>query len=377
MKKRLSLQWRLTLTAAALVTAACVLLTLLIGGTAFAQLDNIESTVIEIETGDGSPLMLDVEMEELLPDLADQLRVSRADVLRHSLFAMGAVILSASVCTYFLAGRALEPLRRLSRRMEEVQAQNLSQPLEIPATGDELARLSKAFNGMLGRLSESFEAQRQFSASAAHELRTPLAVIQANLEVLKRYPNPTLAQYSQAVEMVWEQTGRLGNLVEVLLAMTQLGTVQRGDRVSLSAMVEEVICDLLSVAQGRQVTLIQQQGEAQITGSDPLLYRAIYNLVENAIKYNRPGGTVTVACRREGEQATVTVADTGAGIAQENWEKIFEPFFRLDKSRSREMGGAGLGLALVRKIARQHGGSVRVESSSPEGTRIVLSLPVA
>jgi len=285
--------------------------------------------------------------------------------------------LGSSLFTWFLTGRALAPLREFSDRMETIQAQNLSEPLEEPATQDEVARLTRSFNGMLERLDRAFTAQRQFSANAAHELRTPLAVMQTSLEVLQKREQPSMEEYADAVQMAAEQTGRLSHLVGTLLEMTELQTVQCTDHIALSALIEEVICDLAQIAGERQVTLIQMPGEAEVTGSDPLLYRAVYNLVENAIKYNRPGGSVTVGVRTENDTAIVSVMDTGIGIDRGSWESVFEPFVRVDKSRSRAMGGVGLGLALVRDIAVQHGGSVRIAHSSDKGTEMLLTLPAS
>ena len=287
------------------------------------------------------------------------------------------VILLSSVCTSFLAGRALFPLRKFSDHMEKIQIQNLSEPLEIPHTEDEVARLTRSFNAMLERLGHGLTVQRQFSANAAHELRTPLAVMQTRLELLQKQKNPIPAEYKEALQMTLEQTERLSHLVEALLELTELETVQLSDHVSLSALVEEVLCDLTQVAEEQNITLIQEPGEATLTGSDLFLYRAIYNLVENAIKYNRPNGSVTVSIHSEAGWGILRISDTGIGIDKANWTSIFDPFVCVDKSRSRAMGGAGLGLALVRDIAKQHRGSVQVTQSSPYGTEILLKLPIS
>lgn len=379
MKKTLSLRGRMALTSAALVAAACILLTVLLSSIAFAQLDSIGETVIEIDGAAfggaaGAPLTMNMGIADLFPDLAQQLAQSRRQMLLSGIVAMGSVILIAAGCTYFLAGRALRPLRRLSDHMETVRAQNLSLPLEIPNSGDELTRLAEAFNGMLARLEESFAVQAQFTANAAHELRTPLAVIRTHLEVLQRYESPTPAQYTETFAMVLEQTGRLGDMVQTLLEMAQLDNIERTERVSLGDMAEEILCDLAPVAAEKQVTLVQGGGTAAVIGSDTLLYRAVYNLVENAIKYNRTGGTVTVSCRQEGKTAVVSVRDTGIGIPQADRDAVFRPFFRVDRSHG-STGGAGLGLALVRRIAEAHGGTVAVAESGAEGTEICLCLP--
>lgn len=375
--RKISLQWRLTLMTAALVTVACLLLNLFISYSAVIRMDEMQNYMFEITPVGEDSLVIGVNSLDLFPGLEKQVQQAKDTFRIQSVIATLAVILAGSTFTYFLSGRALSPLRQLSAHMEKLQAQNLSEPLEFSGAEDELARLTRSFNGMLERLEQAFTAQRQFSANAAHELRTPLAVMQTNLDVLKKRKEPTTAEYAETIRMVSEQTGRLSHLVSVLLEMTELQTVQRTDHVSLSSLIEEVICDLTQVADEKGITLILGTGDAMVTGSDPLLYRAVYNLVENAIKYNQPDGTVTTGVRTEGRTAIISVTDTGIGIDPENWEKIFEPFIRVDKSRSRAMGGAGLGLALVRDIADQHGGSVRVAQSSGQGTEIVLTLPLS
>lgn len=372
--KKLSLQWRLTLMTAALVTAACLLLNLIISHSAVTQINDMENYMLEISPDGQDSLMIGID-SGIYPNLSTQVQEAKNTFRIQSIIATLLVILSSSALTYFLAGKALAPLRQFNSKMEKIQAQNLSEPLEVPAAEDEIARLTRSFNEMLKRLNQAFTVQRQFSANAAHELRTPLAVMQTNLDVLQKHKEPTPAEYTETLQMISEQTGRLSHLVNVLLEMTELQTLQRTDEISLSALVEEVICDLAQVAAEKGVTLLQEDGEATLTGSDMLLYRAVYNLVENAIKYNRPDGTVTVGIRTEQDTVILSVADTGIGISRENWEKIFDPFVRVDKSRSRAMGGAGLGLALVKNIADQHGGTVRVIRSDDLGTEIWLTLP--
>ncbi len=244
--------------------------------------------------------------------------------------------------------------------METIQAQNLSELLEIPDTKDEISQLTLSFNKMLARLDRAFTVQRQFAANAAHELRTPLAVVRAELDVLqKKRPSGRGGVRPDSPKRV-RSNGTVVPVVEALLEMTGLETIERRDHISLFALTEEVLCDLAQVAEEKKVALVQDPGDAELTGSDTLLYRAVYNLVENAIKYNRPGGEVQVAIQRAGDTAHLQVTDTGIGIPRECWTEIFDPFVRVDKSRSRAMGGAGLGLALVREIAELHGGSVRV-----------------
>ena len=321
----------------------------------------------------------------LFPELSDQLQLTKKLFLTKGLMVTGIIILLSSICTYFISRQALLPLRRLSQEVNQIEVQNLSEALEVPATNDEISRLTISFNKMLARLDEAFTAQKQFSANAAHELRTPLAVIQTNLEVFARRETPALKDYQEIFSMLQEQTGRLSHLAEILLDMTGVQTVERSERISLAALTDEVFCDLASVAEQKEVELIQQEGDCIITGSYLLLYRAVYNLVENAIKYNHSGGKVTVNIHPS-EEITDTstsvnyvfleVSDTGIGIPPEYQEKIFTPFFRVDKSRSRAMGGAGLGLALVSEIVRQHNGQVKVLESSKKGSMIAIMLPV-
>ncbi len=369
--KKLSLQWRLTLATALLVAAACLLLNLLISHSAIMRIDEIGEYIIEIEPTGQDPLVIGMDDT----DLSAQVQQAKDTFRIQSTLATLAIILFSSGFTWFLTGQALAPLRKLSDHMETIQAQNLSEPLAVPGTRNEMARLTRSFNGMLDRLDQAFTAQRQFSANAAHELRTPLAVIQTSLEVLQKRERPTMEEYADVVRMTMEQTGRLSHLVSTLLEMTELQTVQRTDQISLSALIEEVICDLTQVADDLKITLIQTPGNAEVIGSDPLLYRAVYNLVENAIKYNRPGETVTVGVRTKNNMAVLSVTDTGIGISREYWESIFDPFIRVDRSRSRAIGGMGLGLALVRDITVQHGGNARIVHSSDKGTEILLELP--
>lgn len=370
--KNLSLQWRLTIMLAALTMAACLILNLLISHSAVMRIAEVENYIMEIDPASQEPFVISVDNSELL----SQIQQSKNTFGIQSIAATLTVILLSGAFTYFLAGRALSPLRTFSAYIEKLQTENLSQQLEIPKTGDEIARLTRSFNQMLSRLNQAFEAQGQFSANAAHELRTPLAVMQTKLDVLRKRHNPTQKEYEETITMLSEQIGRLSNLVSLLLEMTELQTVERTDEISLAELVEEVFCDLSQIADNMDIKLIQEDGNAVISGSDTLIYRAVYNLVENAIKYNRPSGTVSVKIKAEKNLALLYVKDSGTGIRPENWENIFSPFIREDKSRSRAMGGAGLGLALVRDIAAQHGGSVRVTESSESGTEIVLSLPL-
>lgn len=372
-----SLQWKLTLLITLLVTLTCILMYFFISRSAVTGIENLEDYMIQIDPqNSGTPIKFNIDPKILLPELSQEI-LSTKEVFRiRSIIATAVVILLGSICTYFLTARALKPLKKLTEEICHIQAQNLSEPLTVPVSDDETAQLTGSFNDMLVRLSNSFEIQKQFSANAAHELRTPLAVLQTDLEVFRKKNCHDTEEYELILNRIQEQTGRLSHLISTLLDMTNLNSVPRNDSISLAALTEEVLCDLDSIADQAHITLQQKEGDQLITGSYLLLYRAVYNLVENAIKYNCPDGTVTVEIRQENQRVLLMVKDTGIGIPPEDQEKIFDPFFRVDKSRSRAMGGAGLGLAMVDAIAKEHGGQVKVLSSNKTGSTIALMLPL-
>lgn len=387
LKKR-SLQWRLTLLITLLVTVTCILMYFFISNSAVTGMENLESYIVQINETDSTPITFNLDPSILFPDLSNQVQATK-DLFRiRSMIATSIIILLSSIGTYFISRRALTPLHDLSTKIGKIQAQNLSESLEIPDSNDEIFQLTASFNKMLSRLDDAFTAQKQFSASAAHELRTPLAVMQTNLEVFARKKTPSTEEYQEIFSLIQEQTGRLSHLAEILLDMTGIQTVERSETISLAELTEEVFCDLASVAEQKQIELIQRDGDCTVIGSYLLLYRAVYNLVENAIKYNHPSGKVTVTLHpgkvildassqpHPADCAFIEISDTGIGISPEYQEKIFAPFFRVDKSRSRAMGGAGLGLALVTEIARQHGGQVKVLESNEKGSTIALMLPL-
>ena len=387
LKKR-SLQWRLTLLITLLVTVTCILMYFFISNSAVTGMENLESYIVQINKTVSAPITFNVDPSILFPDLSNQVQATK-DLFRiRSMIATGIIILLSSIGTYFISRHALTPLHDLSTKIGKIQAQNLSESLEIPDSNDEISQLTASFNKMLSRLDDAFTAQKQFSASAAHELRTPLAVMQTNLEVFARKKTPSTEEYQEIFSLIQEQTGRLSHLAEILLDMTGIQTVERSETISLAELTEEVFCDLASVAEQKQIELIQRDGDCTVTGSYLLLYRAVYNLVENAIKYNHPSGKVTVTLHpgkvildassqpHPADCAFIEISDTGIGISPEYQEKIFTPFFRVDKSRSRAMGGAGLGLALVSEIVRQHNGQVKVLESSKKGSMIAIMLPV-
>ena len=399
-KKRFhtSLQLKLTLLLSLLMIVSCVLMYFFISHSAVSGMDGLQNYMIKVDPQDGdSPITFNVDPKALFPQFEQEIQETKEDFLLRSVIATTIIILLSSVCTYFLTKKTLTPLQKLTSEVSQIQAQNLSTQLAVPNSKDEIAQLTSSFNEMLTRLDNAFSTQKQFSANAAHELRTPLAVLQTNLEVFEKKQEPEMVEYKQLFTMIKEQTARLSQLVGTLLDMTNLKSVPRTDHVSLEELVDEVFCDLDPVAEKAGISIHFDDSSSQdwhtdvhtpdasalnnnirnITGSYVLLYRAVYNLVENAIKYNRPNGSVTVSVKEKNGQAMILVKDTGIGISPENQKKIFDPFFRVDKSRSRAMGGAGLGLALVDSIAKEHGGSVKVLESNEKGSIIALMLPVS
>ena len=393
-----SLQLKLTLLLSLLMIVSCVLMYFFISHSAVSGMDGLQNYMIKVDPQDGdSPITFNVDPKALFPQFEQEIQETKEAFLLRSVIATTIIILLSSVCTYFLTKKALTPLQKLTSEVSQIQAQNLSTQLPVPDSKDEIAQLTSSFNEMLARLDNAFSTQKQFSANAAHELRTPLAVLQTNLEVFEKKQEPEMVEYQQLFTMIKEQTARLSQLVGTLLDMTNLKSVPRTDHVSLEELVDEVFCDLDPVAEKAGISIHFDDSSSQdwhtdvhtpdasalnnnirnITGSYVLLYRAVYNLVENAIKYNRPNGSVTVSVKEKNGQAMILVKDTGIGISPENQKKIFDPFFRVDKSRSRAMGGAGLGLALVDSIAREHGGSVKVLESNEKGSIIALMLPIS
>ena len=398
-KKRFhtSLQLKLTLLLSLLMIVSCVLMYFFISHSAVSGMNGLQNYMIKVDPQDGdSPITFNVDPKALFPQFEQEIQETKEAFLLRSVIATTIIILLSSVCTYFLTKKTLTPLQKLTSEVSQIQAQNLSTQLAVPNSKDEIAQLTSSFNEMLTRLDNAFSTQKQFSANAAHELRTPLAVLQTNLEVFEKKQEPEMVEYQQLFTMIKEQTARLSQLVGTLLDMTNLKSVPRTDQVMLEELVDEVFCDLDPVAEKAGISIhfddsssrdwhtdvhtpnasVLNNNIRNITGSYVLLYRAVYNLVENAIKYNRPNGSVTVSVREQNGQAMILVKDTGIGISPENQKKIFDPFFRVDKSRSRAMGGAGLGLALVDSIAKEHGGIVKVLESSETGSTIALMLPV-
>ena len=383
--KRLSLQWRITLLTILLLAAACVTMKTLLCSSGHAYMDSIGNYVMHY--AEEEPLAIRVDIPEgQWKDMSE--RFSGEFVLeligaKHSFCMRGwyialAVTVLGGAVAYFVSGRALTPLKRFTAKAERVQLQSLTEITLSEDEAVEFSRLSRAVNQMLLRLKQAFDAQRQFVGNAAHELRTPLALMQARLDLyMSTDHGDSCPETEETIAMMQEQTERLSRMVRTLLDMSELKAVPRNDRIQLAPMIEEVLADLSPLAEKSGVTLSQSGEDLWVTGSDVLVYRAIFNLVENGVKYNCPGGSVCVAVSRRGQKAVIEVKDTGCGIPENFRESVFQPFFRVDKSRSREKGGVGLGLSLVWEIAHLHGGDVRVRESSKTGTVIELTLPIS
>lgn len=377
MKKKLSLQWKLTLLTAVLVITACVVLSATVSTSAVLYMDSLGNSFVDIFPNkgviDGSEIVEDFAVD-VSGDILKRIQETQVEFWKNSISITIFIACLSSTLTYFIVGFALKPLKQLGNQLEELQAKDINQPVLINSGVHEIVVLVRSFNKMLKRLEEAFTVQKQFSANAAHELRTPLAIMKAKLEVLHKQESPSKEDYAEVVEKIDNQVDRFSDVINTLLEMIQTQTATKTDHIELSQIIEEVICDLTQLAIQNQIELIHKPGDATIMGNDVLICRAIYNLVENAIKYNKPNGKVTIELKQEDSFAKVIVSDTGIGISDSDWEHIFEPFYRVDKSRNRSVGGTGLGLALVQEIAQRHGGDVHVAKSSEEGTQIELSL---
>lgn len=373
--KRMSLQWRLTCITTLCIAIICGCLTMFVYKNGVHYIDSLQDAVESQgdEKGNKSDEIYisipDDKWDEFADEFSIQVYNNKADYKRNSLIITVLLALLGGVVTYFISGHALRPIREFSDKIEEVQAQNLSDSRIEENNVKELNQLGISYNKMLERLSEAFEIQRQFTANAAHELRTPLALIQVQLDLYNSASHPgNDADTLQTIKMVTEQNDKLNRMVKTLLDMSELQTVGRDDKIILDAIVEEVLADLEPLAVEKNIKLIGKCEDATMIGSDILIYRLVYNLVENAIKYNHPLGQVTVTAYQRNKHVYLSVEDTGSGIPKELRERVFEPFFRVDKSRSRELGGVGLGLAFVREIVRVHDGSICIKSGKTGGT---------
>ena len=373
--KRMSLQWRLTCITTLCIAIICGCLTMFVYKNGVHYNDSLQDAVEAQgdEKGNKSDEIYisipDDKWDEFADEFSVQVYNNKADYKRNSLIITVLLALLGGVVTYFISGHALRPIREFSDKIEEVQAQNLSDSRIEENNVKELNQLGISYNKMLERLSDAFEIQRQFTANAAHELRTPLALMQVQLDLYNSASHPgNDADTLQTIKMVTEQNDKLNRMVKTLLDMSELQTVGRDDKIILDAIVEEVLADLEPLAVEKNIKLIGKCEDATMIGSDILIYRLVYNLVENAIKYNHPLGQVTVNAYQRNKHVYLSVEDTGSGIPKELRERVFEPFFRVDKSRSRELGGVGLGLALVHEIVRVHDGSICIKSGKTGGT---------
>ena len=374
--KRLSLQWRITLMSVLLIGTTCVAMNLLLCSSGMYYMDTIADSLQggTVILNDGGAASFDPQLIAPNEELTIVVDGVQGRFRTTNWYITAAVTLLSGILAYFVSGRALKPLRSFTSQVEQVQLNNLADMRIDEDSISEFRQLSRSFNQMLERLNNAFAAQRQFTGNAAHELRTPLALMQAQLELFSAEHPDVRPETAEFLTLLREQTERLTQMTKTLLEMSNLQQVARNEQLQLAPMVEEIFTDLASLAEKRSITL-EAEGDAALTGSDALIYRMLFNLTENAVKYNRLGGSVRVELAQGQEKCIIRVSDTGCGIPEEYQRSIFHPFFRVDKSRSREYGGAGLGLSLVWEIADLHGGSVWVEESSDKGTTIAVELP--
>ena len=377
--KKMSLQWRLTCITTLCIAIICGCLTMFVYKNGVYYIDSLQKAVnaqgddsTDNSGNDSEEIYISIpedKWDEFANDFSVQVYNNKEDYRKNSLIISALLAILGGVATYFISGHALKPLREFSDKIEEVQVQNLADSRIEESKIKELNQLSVSYNKMLERLQDAFEVQRQFTANAAHELRTPLSLMQVQLDLYHSTQHPgSDADTLQMIKMVTEQNDRLSKMVKTLLDMSELQTVGRDEQIIMDDLVEEVLEDLEPLAQEKNIKLIGKCKDITMVGSDILIYRLVYNLVENAIKYNHSGGQVTVTAYKEQKHIYLSVADTGSGIPKELRERVFEPFFRVDKSRSRKLGGVGLGLALVHEIVRVHDGSITVKSNPSGGT---------
>ena len=374
--RNLSLQWRITLMTALLIGATCIFMNVLIGYSGRHYMDSIGSHITGYEDTEGEePDFFDPRRERLDQELTIVIHGAQESFIATNWCITAVVTLLGGVLAYFLSGRALNPLRAFTSQVEKVQPNNLSDMKMAEDVLPEFRQFSKSFNQMLDRLDEGFAAQRQFTGNAAHELRTPLALMQAQLELFSAEHPKVLPETAGFLLLLREQTERMTQMTKTLLEMSELRTVPCNDRIEIAPMIEEIFADLTPLAEKNGI-ILESTGDGTMTGSDTLIYRLLFNLTENAIRYNRPDGIVRITVTEEEKRLIIRVSDTGCGVPEQYRESIFQPFFRVDKSRSRENGGVGLGLSLVWEIVTLHGGEVRVEKSSEKGTTIAVKLPL-
>ena len=373
--KKLSLQWRITLMTVFLIGATCIFMNVLIGYSGRHYMDSIGSYITGCEDTSGEePDFFDPERAKLEQELTIVVNGAQTSFVSTNWYITAAVTLLGGVLAYFLSGHALKPLRTFTSQIEKVQPNNLTDMKITEEVLPEFRQFSRSFNKMLDRLDEGFSAQRPFTGNAAHELRTPLSLMQAQLELFSAEHSDMLPETAEFLRLLCEQTERMTQMTKTLLEMSELRTVPCDDRIELGAMIEEIFADLAPLADRKGISL-ESAGDGVMLGSDALIYRMLFNLTENSIRYNQPNGNVRITVADEDSQLVIRVADTGCGIPTKYRESIFQPFFRVDKSRSRENGGVGLGLSLVWEIVTLHGGEIRVEESSEKGTTMAVKFP--
>ena len=374
--KKLSLQWRITLMTALLICSTCMAMNWLIGCSGRHYMDSIGANLsTAIDPSEGAVEYFDPSREGLDPNLTIVIYGAQNSFTATNWYITAAVTLLGGILAYFVSGRALRPLRTFVAQVEKVQPDNLADMKITEEVLPEFRQFSDSFNQMLERLDEGFTAQRQFTGNAAHELRTPLALMQAQVELFSAEHPDVLPETADFLRLLREQTERMTQMTRTLLEMCGLQAVPCTDHIELGPMIDEIFADLAPLAEKNNITL-EREGDGVMTGNDTLIYRLLFNLTENAIKYNRPGGAVRLSVTPESEKLLIRVADTGRGIPEHFQRSVFQPFFRVDKSRSREYGGVGLGLSLVWEIVKLHGGTVCVENSSEAGTTVAVSLPL-
>ena len=376
--KRLSLQWRMTLLTALLIACACVCLNLLLYRSGATGMDSLSGYILQYQPGDAEGLAIEIpddQISDFLIHFSQEVCDAKALYSYKGWLITSVVTLLSAAIAYFVTGSALKPLGQLSRQTEKINQDSIATLRLDENTVREFQQLSRSVNQMLDRLAQSFDLQRQFAGNAAHELRTPLAILQTKLELFAEEHPDMDAETAELVSALLEQLGRLTSLVRTLLEMSNLLSVSRSDHIALAPLADEILADLAPLAQQNGISLRAKCDDVCMIGSDALIYRMLFNLTENAVKYNRPDGSVRISVAQEDKMLHIRVADTGSGIPEEFRRSIFQPFFRVDKSRSREYGGVGLGLSLVWEIAGLHGGSVRVEESSERGTVFAVELP--
>ena len=371
---RISFQWRITLMTAVLIAGACICLNLLLYRSGATGMDNLNGYVLQYQQSDDENLTIEIpddQMSDFLVQFSQEVYDAKAVFGRKGWCITAAVTLLSAAIAYFVSGKALEPLKKLAQQAERIDQDSLVEVRLEENTIPEFRDLSQSVNRMLDRLAQSFDLQRQFAGNAAHELKTPLAIMQAKLEMFTEEHPDADSEVNDLLRFQTDQVSRLAGLVRTLLEMSDLQSIPRE-----APLADEIVADLTPLAQRRSVTLFQECEEVSIKGSDTLIYRLLFNLVENSIKYNTPGGSVHITIQQKKSSAVLRVADTGCGIPEEYRTSVFQPFFRVDKSRSREMGGVGLGLALVREIALLHSGTVTVEPADGQGTVFTVTLPI-